>query len=201
MRPEVQELRGYGDIAAIRSKTITDRRSGISFIPFTGTEDQMVRVVQWFSRPSNYQYLFRYPGERPKTPKEIIAYHKREIKDRDVLLYELSALTSGPIGTIGMHSFDLWPIHKSVSVNILIDEPYRQNGYATHSMETLLLYAQMLGLNTVHPVVHWDNVDSVQLFRRFAAYADKEEGAPWIVFTVAMEQWRPQQEPDLVIGA
>jgi diamine N-acetyltransferase len=70
-----------------------------------------------------------------------------------------------PIGTIDLFDFD--PAHQRAGVGILVQEPYREKGYAHEAMNVFIEYAfGTLGLHQLFCNIAPDNTSSLNLFEK-----------------------------------
>jgi diamine N-acetyltransferase len=70
-----------------------------------------------------------------------------------------------PIGTLDVYDFE--PFHLRASVGILIDAPYRRQGYAQMALDIVKMYGfDFLKLHQLYAYIPADNVPSLHLFRQ-----------------------------------
>lgn len=72
---------------------------------------------------------------------------------------------STTIGTIDLYDFDIR--NKRAGIGILIDEPYRQNEYASETLDILKEYAfSFLDIHQLYAYISAGNIASIKLFER-----------------------------------
>ncbi len=87
--------------------------------------------------------------------------------------------TNNAIGTIDL--FDFEPLNQRVGIGILIDEKYRNLGYASESLSMLVNYCfNTLLLHQVYANIASDNIQSIKLFTEngFNLVGNKKE---WLI--------------------
>jgi diamine N-acetyltransferase len=80
------------------------------------------------------------------------------------------------VGSIDLFDFD--PFHKRAGVGILIDEAYRQRGFASEALHLLIEYCfSTLNLHQVYCNIEQSNTESIRLFTKagFSACGLKKE--------------------------
>lgn len=69
------------------------------------------------------------------------------------------------IGSIDLYDFD--PLNKRAGIGILIDEPYRRQGFALESLQLLVDYCfNTLNLHQVYCAIEETNTESINLFTK-----------------------------------
>jgi diamine N-acetyltransferase len=82
------------------------------------------------------------------------------------------------IGSIDLFDFD--PFHKRAGIGILIDEPYREKGFASEALQLLLEYCfTTLYLHQVYCNIERSNEKSIQLFSK-AGFIDCGNKKDWL---------------------
>ena len=70
-----------------------------------------------------------------------------------------------PLGTIDLFEYDA--MHQRCGIGILIREPYREQGYGTEALETLIRYAfSKLRLHQLYCHISAENTASIRMFEK-----------------------------------
>ena len=98
------------------------------------------------------------------TLERYIAYAGQDIYERHQLRLMIEQNADHmPIGSIDLYDFD--PRHMRAGVGILIDDKYRQQGFAAEALQLMIDYAfRFLHLHQLYAQIPTDNAASLQLF-------------------------------------
>ena len=129
------------------------------------TSDDLDLILAWENNPDNW-----------KVSSTTKPYNREQIEEfvnlkQDIFEYEQLRLiiclntTNEIIGNIDL--FDFEDEHKRVGVGIMIDELYRNKGFATQSLNLIEEYSKLiLGVKNVFCNILTDNEISIKLFEK-----------------------------------
>ena len=87
------------------------------------------------------------------------------VTNRQLRLMILHETTDRPVGCVDLFEYD--PVHGRAAVGILIDESYRQQGYATQAIKLLMDYCfNNVMMHQLYCLVDEKNRESQHLFQR-----------------------------------
>lgn len=105
----------------------------------------------------------RYQLKKYIEQSQLDIYQTKQL--RLIIELERDGESNTPVGLIDLFSFD--PFHSRAGIGILINEAYRQKGYALDALNMFVEYCfQNLGLHQVYANISATNTASLKLFEK-----------------------------------
>jgi len=129
------------------------------------TTDDLSLMVAWENNPENWKISSTSKPYTRSQIEEFINLNQDIYIQTQLRLIICLTNTSEVIGNIDL--FDFEPEHKRVGIGILIDNKYRNQGYANQSVQLVEEYCKViLGIKNIFCNILTDNELSIKLFER-----------------------------------